>query len=160
MEMPLAGVSSIEAAEAFLPRFVVSYDVKFAVAPKDPRDAHRAPAQNEAALEEVLARREERVPTKTLAFSCGGIECAVKTMGPGLALGAKITLPHFLDVSLRARFQDEELAYTAYGANVVPVAVQEEKTIHARLDAIMANLPKIAPATKGAAERQLAQGCG
>ena len=151
-EMRLLGISSIAQAEAFLPRFVESYNAKFAVAPKHAEDAHRALALDPAALEEVLARREERVLTKALTFSCGGVKYAVKTKGPGLALRrAKITLLHFLDGSMRARFKERELSFTAYGQSGAPVAVEDEKTIDARLDAVIASLQKIAPATTGAA---------
>ncbi len=106
-----------------------------------------------------MARREERTLTKALTFSCGGISYAVKTKGPGLALrGAKITLLHLLDGSMRARFNNRDLAFTAYGVNGAPVAVEDEKTIDTRLDAIIATLPRIAPATTAAAEPQ--QGYG
>lgn len=160
-EMRLRDISSIEAAEAFFPQFIESFNAKFAVAPQNPEDAHRPLKLEPSALEEVLARREERTLTKALTFSCGGIRYAVKTKGPGLALrGAKITLLHLLDGSMRARFNNRDLAFTAYGVNGVPVAVEDEKTIDARLDAIIATLPRIAPATTAAAEPQLTQGCG
>jgi len=160
-EMRLRKISSIEAAEAFFPQFIASYNAKFAVSPKDPQDAHRELALDPAALEDALARREERVLTKALTFSCGGTKYAVRTKGPGLALrGAKIELLHLLDGSMRARFKDRELAFTAYGAKGVPVAVEDEKTIDARLDAIVANWSKGALATTGAAQSQLTQGYG
>ncbi len=160
-EMRLAGISSIAEAEAFLPQFVESYNAKFAVAPKDPEDAHRPLALDKAALEEVLARREERVLTKALTFSCGGVKYAVKTSGPGYALrGARITLLHLADGSIRARWKERELSFTAYGAKGVPVAVEDEKTIDARLDAIIASLPKTTPATIAAAAGDWAQGHG
>lgn len=73
--------------------------------------------------------------------------------------GAKTTLPHLLDGSMRARFKDRDLGFTTYGVTDLPAAVADEKTIDARLDAIIANLPKLAPATTGAAQSQLAQGC-
>ena len=160
-EMRLLGVSSIEAAEAFFPKFIASYNAKFAVEPRVSEDAHRKLGQDGDALEETLARREDRVLTKALTFSCGGVKYALRTKGPGYALrGARITLPHLADGSMQARFKDRELSFTAYGAKGVPVAVEDEKTIDARLDAIVASLPKIAPAANGAAEPRPAQGYG
>ena len=160
-EMRLAGISSIEAAEAFFPRFIASYNAKFAVAPKVAEDAHRKLEQDEDALEETLAQHEERVLTKALTFSCGGVKYAVSTKGPGLAMrGARITLLHLADGSMRARWKDRELSFTAYGRSGVPAAVEDEKTIDARLDAIIANLQRATPATTGAAAPQQAQGYG
>src|SRR5271166_4779452 len=96
-ETRLRNVSSVEEAEAFFPQFIASFNAKFAVAPQNLEDAHRPLRLEPSALEEVLARREERVLTKALTFSCGGVKYAVKTKGPGLALrGAKITLLHFM----------------------------------------------------------------
>jgi hypothetical protein len=56
-----------------------------------------------ADLAEALARREERILSKALTFSADAIRYAVKTQGPGMALcGAKVTLLHMLDGTLRA----------------------------------------------------------
>lgn len=151
-EMRLVGISSIEEAEAFFPQFIASYNAKFAVPPRVAEDAHRKLEQDKDALEETLARHEERVLTKALTFSCGGVRYAVNTKGPGLAMrGARITLLHLADCSMRARWKDRELSFTAYGRSGVPVAVEDEKTLDARLDAIIASLPRIAPAATGAA---------
>lgn len=151
-EMRLAGISSMAAAEEFFPKFIAKYNAKFAVEPKVTEDAHRPLDLDAAALEEVLARREERVLTKALTFSCGGVKYAVETKGPGYALrGAKITLLHFADGSMRARWKERDVAFTAYGARGVPVGVADEKTIDSRLDALIASLPKATPATTAAA---------
>src|SRR5271165_3229497 len=60
-EMRLRNVSSVEQAEAFFPQFIASFNAKFAVAPQNLEDAHRPLRLEPSALEEVLARREERV---------------------------------------------------------------------------------------------------
>lgn len=160
-EMRLRNVSSVEEAEAFFPQFIASFNAKFAVAPQNLEDAHRPLRLEPSALEEVLARREERVLTKALTFSCGGVKYAVKTKGPGLALrGAKITLLHFMDGSMQARYKDRNLPFTAYGSCAVPTSVEDEKTIDARLDAMIARLAEFPPSTTVEAEPRLAQGCG
>jgi hypothetical protein len=160
-EMRLRNVSSVEQAEAFFPQFIASFNAKFAVAPQNLEDAHRPLRLEPSAPEEVLARREERVLTKALTFSCGGVKYAVKTKGPGLALrGAKITLLHFMDGSMQARYKDRNLPFTAYGSCAVPTSVEDEKTIDARLDAMIAGLAKFPPSTTVEAEPRLAQGCG
>ena len=40
-ELRLAGISDIDAANAFLPGFLSDYNLRFAVPPQNPTDAHR-----------------------------------------------------------------------------------------------------------------------
>jgi hypothetical protein len=84
--MRLCNISSIEAARAFLPGFILQYNEKFGVLPRDETSAHRPWTKTEDELDEMLARREERVLTKALTFSSGGKKYCVKTTGPGTAL--------------------------------------------------------------------------
>lgn len=44
-ELRLAGVSSIEAANAFMPGFIEAYNARFAKVPRNSHDAHRACAR-------------------------------------------------------------------------------------------------------------------
>jgi len=67
-EMRLKGISSIEEAQAFTPAFIAAWNEKFAVPPRDSQDAHRPWTKGADALEEALARREERVLSKALTF--------------------------------------------------------------------------------------------
>lgn len=138
-EMRLAGISSIEAANAFVPSFMLRWDAKFAVPPRDPVCAHRPWTKTPAALDDVLARREERVLSKALTFRSNGTLYCVKTTGPGTALrGAKVTLHHFADGAMTVHYKDRVLAVTAYGTYPVPDPAEDQKTIDARLEAIIA----------------------
>ncbi len=85
-EMRLGGISSIEEAQAFTPAFIAAWNQKFAVPPRDSQDAHRPWTKGADALEEALARREERLLSKALTFSVGGALHCVKTSGPGIAM--------------------------------------------------------------------------
>ena len=60
-EMRHRGISSIEEAQAFTPAFIAAWNEKFAVPPRDSQNAHRPWTKDADALEEALARREERV---------------------------------------------------------------------------------------------------
>ena len=102
-------------------------------------DAHRPWSGSTADLAEALARREERTLSKALTFSAGATRYAVKTVGPGIALrGAKVTLLHFLDGTLRVRFKDRDLAFTPFKTLPVPPPLEDDKTLDARLDAVIA----------------------
>ena len=138
-EMRLCNVNSIEAARAFLPGFILQYNEKFGVPPRDTTQAHRPWTKTEDELDETLARREERVLSKALTFSSGGKKYCVKTAGPGTALrGARVTLHHFADGRLRVYYKARVLAFTAYGAYPVPDPAEDEKTLDTRVDAIVA----------------------
>ena len=141
-EMRLAGISSIEAANAFAPSFMTRWDAKFAVPPRDPVSAHRPWTKTPAALDDDLARREERVLSKALTFRAGGTMYCVKTTGPGTALrGAKVTLHHFPAGGMTVHYKDRILPVTAYGTYPLADPAEDEKTIDARLDAIIAAQP-------------------
>ncbi len=137
--MRLAGVSSIDEAQAFADAFRERWNKRFAVAPRQAEDAHRPWSGSKADLAEALARREQRTLSKALTFSAGATRYAVKTAGPGMALrGAKVTLLHLLDGTLRVRFKDRDLAFTPFKTLPAPQPVEDDKTLDARLDAVIA----------------------
>jgi transposase len=140
-EMRLAGVSGIAAGDAFLKGFMARHNARFAVEPRDVSDAHRPWASGTDALDEVLARRQERMLSRTLTFrAAGGMHC-VKTSGPGTALrGAKVTLLHFQDGRMQVRYKDRTLPFTTYKSVADPTEVEDGKTIDARVDAAVARL--------------------
>jgi hypothetical protein len=126
-EMRLCNINSIEATRGFLPGFICQYNEKFGVPPRDEAPAHRPWTQTQDALDETLARREERVLTKALTFSSGGKKYCVKTDGPGTALrGAKVTLHHFASGRLRVYYKQRPLAFTAYGTYPVPDPAEDD----------------------------------
>ena len=71
-EMRLSRIDSIEAVHVFLPGFILQYNEKSGIPPRDNTPAHRSWTQTEDELDETLAQREERVLTKALTFSSGG----------------------------------------------------------------------------------------
>lgn len=145
-EMRLRNISSIVQAEAFFPEFIAFWNKKFAVPAHDATDAHRPWTGAAKALDEALARREERVLSKTLTFRCAGTMYCVKTNGPGTALrGAKVTLYHFVNGEMEVHYKDRILPCTAYKTYAVPPSAEDEKTINARVDAAILRLKTTAP---------------
>ena len=139
--MRLEGIGSIEAAQAFVPRFIAWWNARFAVTPREARDAHRPWTEGRALLAERLARHEERVLSKALTFRAEGRLHALNPHGPGTALrGAKVTLHHHLDGSLKLSHKGRPLAYTAFGPDRAPARAEDEKTLDTRLDALVAGL--------------------
>ena len=138
-EMRLAGVCDIEAAQSFAQGFIETWNAKFARPPFEAADAHRPWTQDAQALDEALARREERTLSKALTFSAAGKLYCVKTTGPGTALrGARVTLLHFPDGGMRIDYKNRSLPYTHFRTNPGPSPAEYEKTLDARMGAIVA----------------------
>ena len=155
-EMRLRGISDLAAAQAFAPAFIALWNAKFARPPQDASSAHRPWAATPEALDEALARREERTLSKALTFSSGGKLYCIKTTGPGAALrGARVTLHHFVDGQMRVAYKGRALPYTHFKTRPGPEPAEDEKTLDARLDAIIA-----ASAARPRAQTVVAQGCG
>jgi transposase len=138
-EMRLHNINSMEDGQAFLPSFIAMWNDRFAVAPGDPVAAHRPWTQTEDALDLLLARREERVLSKALTFSYGGTKYCVNTGGAGIALrGVKVMVHHFANDRLRVIYKNRVLALTAYGTYPVADEAADEKTLDARVEALVA----------------------
>lgn len=67
-ELRLEGISTLEAANAFMPRFIEAYNARFAKAARDSHDAHRAMRPDED-LATIFAWRELRKVTKDLTLN-------------------------------------------------------------------------------------------
>jgi transposase len=138
-EMRLNGITGIEAANAFAATFIALWNKKFTVPARDEANAHRPWKESEEALDEIMARREERTLSKALTFSHNGTSYAVKTEGPGTAMrGGKITLYHFMNGTMRARYKGKWLTCTAYKTRGMPAAAEDDKSLNARMDAVVA----------------------
>jgi transposase len=155
-ELRLRGISDIAGAQAFAGEFMDIWNAKFGRAPLDPASAHRPWTNSAEALDEALARREERTLSKALTFSANGKVYCIKTHGPGTALrGARVTLLHFQDGSLRIDYKNRTLPYTAFKTLPGPSPAEDEKTLDARVTTLIA-----ASAATQAAELARARGCG
>ena len=66
-ELRLAGISTIAAANAWLPGFIITHNGRFGRVPANAKDLHRklTPADD---LDEILAWREERTVTRNLTL--------------------------------------------------------------------------------------------
>jgi len=137
-EMRLRNVCSMEAANEFLSAFIETHNKRFSVPPRDPASAHRPWGGTEEALDDLLARREERVLSKALTFSSAGTKYCVKTDGPGTALrGAKVTLHHAISGGMTVHYKGRMLPVTAYARYSVPDPAEDEKTLDVRLNAMI-----------------------
>lgn len=138
-DLRLAGINDMAAAQAFLPGFMARYNERFGRPPRDLEDAHRPWTDGIRALDEALAEHEGRTLSKALNFSAGGFMHCVKTTGPGIALrGAKVTVRRFLDGTMDVVYKDRVLPFTTFKRLAGAAPIEDEKTIDARVDGIVA----------------------
>ena len=138
-ELRLRAISSMEAANRFAPVFVADWNARFAVAPREVASAHRPWTDTPEALDQALARREERRLSKALTFRCAATMYCVRIAGPGTALrGATVTLRHFLDGTMTVHYKNRLLQVTPYRTHAAIAPAEDAKTLPARLDAILA----------------------
>ncbi len=64
--MRLAGIATIDSANAFLPGFLDAHNERFASEPASSQDAHRP--MDDIDFRQILCRHEQRVVTKNLMF--------------------------------------------------------------------------------------------
>jgi hypothetical protein len=138
--MRLRNIFSMDAGNAFSASFIAFRNERFAVPPRDEKPARRPWTGTAEALDDDLARREERTLSKALTFSAAGTKYCVRTNGPGTTLrGAKVTLYHFVGGGMAVHYKDRVLPVTAYGTYPVPDPTEDDKTIDVRMETIVAS---------------------
>ena len=138
-DMRLAGISDMSAAQAFLAGFMARHNAQFAVVPRVDEDAHKPWTSPVEALDSALALHEPRTLSKALTFSAGGAVHCIKTRDAGIAFrGAKVTVRHYLNGQMDVLFKDRVLPYTTVRKLPRAATIEDEKTLDACVDAIVA----------------------
>ena len=127
--MRLRGINSLEADNAYLPEFMADFNRRFAAAPRNPADAHRAVLRDAAELDLIFCEHHRRKLTKnlTIRFECR--EYQVTGRGKGYRLrGAEVTV-------LR---EGRELPARLLARGEEPIPLEDGKTVRGRVDAAKA----------------------
>jgi hypothetical protein len=137
-ELRLAGISSIEAANAFLPAFVADYNARFAKPPCRPGDLHR-PVSAAHDLDEIMAVREERTVSASLTLHYDKMLLLLEPNGLTRALARKrVTVVNYPDGRFAIRHQGRDLPFRVFDklGKVDRAATVE----HGRLGAVLAHI--------------------
>jgi hypothetical protein len=135
-ELRLAGIGTIEAANAFLPAFVADYNARFAKEPRLAEDLHRPLAPHDD-LDGALTWREERTVTGSLTLHYNKVLFLLEPTDVARGLARKrVTVHEFPDGRLTIRHQGVDLPYRTFDKlrRVDQAAVVENK----RLGAVLA----------------------
>jgi DNA transposition AAA+ family ATPase len=163
-EMRLAGISTTEAANGFLPGFIEDYNERFGKAPLDLLDAHR-PVPAGSVLEDVFAWKEERTVTNSLSLQYDKVVFLLENTDATRSLARqRVTVIDYPDGRLVIRHKGLDLPYRTFDKvrHVNQAAIVENKRLGPML-ALAAQMQqereiarsKKAPRRRGQADRHM-----
>jgi hypothetical protein len=115
-ELRLAGVSSIEAGNAFLPGFQRDYNARFARLPASDHNTHRKLIKAERVrIDDIFSWQESRAVTRALTLQYDKVIYLIKP-GPdtNAVAGQHVTVFDYPDGRFKIRFEGRELPYTVF----------------------------------------------
>jgi transposase len=133
-ELRLAGISDREAGNAFLERFRLDFNSRFAVAARSNHDAHR-PLLPKTNLERILSHQENRILTKNLTLQFGKAIYQIQTDRPTYALAkAPVLVCQKANGEIAILYKDQPLAFTLFQRQPRQAVEVTSKTIHQELE--------------------------
>ena len=158
-ELRLAGISSIAAANAFLPAFMEAHNARFARLPFDDRDLHRAVAAHDD-LDDAFAWKEERTVSNSLTLQYDKVIFILQPNEStrGLARN-RVTVVDYPDGRLAIRHKGIELPYRTFDRlqQVDQAAIVENKRLGPVLAYIAERQKELAMKRSGRAPRRQGQ---
>jgi transposase len=128
-ELRLRGISSLAAANAYLPEFIAAYNARFAVAPRAPESAHRPLGKGED-LERVLTLCERRTLSKNLTLSYNNVIYQIKTKRSAYTMRkAQVEVRENQVGEITIEYKQRPLEYTIYSEQ----EQQQGKVVEAKL---------------------------
>jgi len=113
-ELRLAGISTVEAANAFLPAFVQTYNARFAKPPARARDLHR-PMAGINDLDDILCWREQRSVSRQLVVNYNRMKFMLRPDKTSAAVAGKLVdIYDFPDGRLEIRWKGLPLPYSVF----------------------------------------------
>ena len=146
-ELRLAAISTIAAANAWLPGFMATHNDRFGRAPASAKDLHRklTPADD---LDEILTWREERTVTRNLTLHYDRMMLMLDPtpLARGLP-GKKVEVVNYPDGRFAIRFDGTTLPFRVFDKirTVRPGAIVENKRLGAMLALVKEQQAAFAP---------------
>src|ERR1700741_992022 len=139
-ELRLAGVSSIAAANAWLPGFISDYNARFGLQPSNGKDLHR-PLTASDNLDEILAWREVRTVTHNLTLHYDRMLLILDPTPLARSLvRKKVVVVNYPDGRFTVQFNGAVLGFKVFDKiqTVQPGAIVDNKRLAAVLEQIKA----------------------
>lgn len=147
-ELRLAGISDMEAGNAYLQGFKERYNAQFAKAPAKPDNLHRALNAEPDRLDEVLCWRENRYVGKQLTFSYDRKRIILEESDVTRSLvGKYVDTYAFVDGRFEVRSKGRSLPYKIFDMDqrVTHAAITDNKRLGAVLEHIKDRQDKAPP---------------
>ncbi len=137
--MRLAGISDMEAANAFLPTYLPEHNVRFAVPPADTEDAHVSCTLDETLLARVCTTQQRRKLDKNLVLSFKRQRYIIQTGDTSrYALrGQTVTVVEYLDGRIELLHNAEILPFKVFDRAQPIVAAVDDKTLNMQVDKLL-----------------------
>lgn len=142
-ELRLQKISTIEEANAFLPKFIEDYNRRFAVIPKDSTNAHR-PLLQEQNLDTIFTIREFRQLSKNLTFQYKNtiyqiipIERESYTLRK-----ARVAIHEKQDGSIEVLYKNKFLVFRVYHHQEKQGEIIDSKCLNEMIDNLQKNQPR------------------
>lgn len=152
-EFRLAGISSLEAANALMPTFIEAYNRKFAKVPRNPHDAHR-PLRPEEDLDLIFAWRELRKVSQNLLLHYERkLYVLVDTPDNRRLIGKYVEVFQYPDGRIEIRVAGHALPYSLYinSGTIEQGAIVENKRLSHALQVLQAAQARREPLLRRAA---------
>lgn len=128
-EMRLAGINSIEQANAWLPGFIEAYNNRFGVEPECSVDAHQPELPSEEELKVLLSHQSTRQVSKQLQISYHNEIYQIQSTGPGYGMRkAQVTVCD-RQGEITILYKGRVLEYKRYSRNNRPTQVADSKQL-------------------------------
>jgi transposase len=134
-ELRLEGISSMEAANAFLPLFMADFNRRFAVQPRSNDDAHRPLLFSADELDLIFTHQESRVLSKNLTLQYNNVIYQIQPAGSTYVLRhAKVTVCENAQGEITILRQGRSLQYSIFHKQQRQAEVVMPKEIDAHLE--------------------------
>ena len=142
-ELRLRGISTVAAANAYLPQFSTDYNSRFSVEPRSVEDAHR-PLSASQDLDPILTLCERRTLSKNLTISCNHVIYQITTRRAAYAMRkahVEVREPSGGEITIECK--GKPLEYSVYREQErKPSQVTPSKMIDAALSRSTAKAPR------------------
>ena len=138
-EMRLRGINEIDRANAFMPEFIDDYNRRFSVKPTNPQDAHHTLVHSARELDLLLSEHSGRTLSKNLILQYQNTFYQIQHRGRnGQLRGAKVTVCDAGNGEIVLLYKGKEMPYKIYQTGEAPSPIEDEKTLNARMDQVVA----------------------
>jgi len=137
--MRLAGISSMQAANAWLSHYWAEHNARFAVAPRERADMHRRWSKSAHELARICALHHQRQLSSQGSCRFEGALLQIEPNQHGAPkASATVQIVQFADGRLELSWRAQVLTHRAYGLHehLARTKVVDDKTINVRVDAL------------------------